>query len=249
MAGVFVGAVFGWGADAVVEIGLVADLLEVGAVVDVVFEVESWAATDAGAVPVERGPVVFDLDGVAAFGSDEAVDADAAHGASVSAVANFHSLSSAAGHFRDKKIGVAVDAASACVLVVPGAIAIAVGRHVVFFHEPAHVIRHVAWQGRRWGVGCRGVNGHAGRVAIPGKSAAQGFGDRANRQHGAPADDLRRGVVIAAGAVHSEHSAANGAANDSAVFADGGTAAGVVPHNGSAHGLGGSAQRQVGAPV
>ena len=57
---------------------------------------------DAGAVPVERGPVVFDLDGVAAFGGGEAVDADAAHGASVSAVANFHSLASAASHFRDE---------------------------------------------------------------------------------------------------------------------------------------------------
>ena len=133
--------------------------------------------------------------------------------------------------------------------VVPGAVAVAVGGHIVFFHEPAHVIRHVAWQGRRWRVGCRGVDGHAGGVAIPGEGAAQSFGDRANWQHGAPADDLRRGVVIAAGAVHSEHSAANGAANDGAIFADGGAAAGVVPHDVGAHGLGGSAQRQVGAPV
>lgn len=133
--------------------------------------------------------------------------------------------------------------------VVPGAVAIAVGRHVVFFHEPAHLIRHVAWQGRRWGVGCRGVDGHAGRGAVPSKAAAQGFGDRANRQHGAPANDLRRGVVIAADAVHGEHGAANGAANDGAVFADGGAACVVVPGDSGAHGLGGSAQRQVGAPV
>lgn len=249
LAGVFVGAVFGWGADAVVEVGLVADLLEVGAVVDVVFEVEGWAAADAGAVPVEWGPAVFDLDGVAAFGGGEAVGADVAHHAIFCTIPHFHSLAGAAGHFRNEKIGAAVDAASSCVLIVPGAVAVAVGRHIVFFHEPAHLIRHVAWQGRRWSVGCWGVDGHAGGVAIPGEGAAQGFGDRANRQHGAPADDLRRGVVIAADAVHSEHSAANGAANDGAVFADGGAAAGVVPHNGGAHGLGGSAQRQVGAPV
>lgn len=133
--------------------------------------------------------------------------------------------------------------------VVPGAVAIAVGRHVVFFHEPAHLIRHVAWQGRRWGVGCRGVDGHAGGVAVPGKAAAQSFGDRANRQHGAPANDLRRGVVIAADAVHGEHGAANGAANDGAIFADGGAAAGVIPGDSGAHRLGGSTQRQVGAPV
>ena len=249
LAGVFVGAVFGWGADAVVEVGLVADLLEVGAVVDVVFEVEGWAAADAGAVPVERGPVVFDLDGVAAFGGGEAVGTNSAHGAMFCTIPHFHRLAGAAGHFRDKKIGAAVDAASACVLVVPGAVAVAVGRHVVFFHEPAHLIRHVAWQGRRWGVGSRGVDGHAGRGAVPGKTAAQSFGDRANRQHGAPANDLRRGVVIAADAVHGEHSVANAAANDGAIFADGGAACVVVPGDSGAHGLGSSTQRQVGAPV
>lgn len=249
MAGVFVGAVFCWCADAVVEVGLVADLLEVGAVVDVVFEVEGWAAADAGAVPVEWGPAVFNLDGVAEFGGGEAVDADGVHHAIFCTIPHFHSLAGAAGHFRNEQVGAAVDAASSCVLIVPGAVAVAVGGHIVFFHEPAHLIRHVAWQGRRWRVGCRSVDGHAGGVAVPGEGAAQGFGDRANRQHGAPADDLRRGVVIAAGAVHGEHGAANGAANDGAVFADGGAAAGIIPHNSGAHGFGGSAQRQVGAPV
>lgn len=102
MAGVFVGAVFGWGADAVVEVGLVADLLEVGAVIDVVFEVEGWAAADTCAVPVERGPVVFDLDGVAAFGGGEAVDADGVHGAAIGITAHFHSLAGAASHFRNE---------------------------------------------------------------------------------------------------------------------------------------------------
>lgn len=249
LAGVFIGAVFGWGADAVVEVGLVADLLKVDAVVDVVFEVEGWAAADAGAVPVEWGPAVFNLDGVAAFGGGEAVGADGVHHAIFCTIPHFHSLAGAAGHFRNEKIGAAVDAASSCVLIVPGTVTVAVGRHVVFLHEPAHLIRHVAWQGWRWGVGCWSVDGHAGGVAVPGKAAAQSFGDRANRQHGAPANDLRRGVVIAADAVHGEHGTANGAANDSAIFADGGAACVVVPGDSGAHGLGGSAQRQVGAPV
>lgn len=102
LAGVFVGAVFGWGADAVVEVGLVADLLEVGAVVDIVFEVECWAAADAGTVPIERGPVVFNLDGVAALGGGEAVDAYGVHGAAIGITAHFHSLAGAASHFRNE---------------------------------------------------------------------------------------------------------------------------------------------------
>ena len=102
LVGVFVRAVFCWGADAVVEVGLVADLLEVGAVVDVVFEVEGWAAADAGAVPVEWGPAVFNLDGVAAFGGGEAVDADGVHGAAIGITAHFHSLAGAASHFRNE---------------------------------------------------------------------------------------------------------------------------------------------------
>lgn len=97
MAGVFIGAVFGWDADAVVEVGLVADLLEVGAVVDIVFEVEGWAAADAGAVPVEWGPAVFNLNGVAAFGGGEAVGADSAHGAIFCTIPHFHRLAGAAG--------------------------------------------------------------------------------------------------------------------------------------------------------
>ena len=132
----------------VVEMDGFAWMVEVVAIVDVVFHEVSWTKTDAGTIPVEWVPRILELEAVVGWGEWVGVYADAYDLSSVG-IGHVEYLDGVAlggvWHLGNAEEAMIVIAVFWCVGELPGAYALSAVGYVVFFKEPANLIRHIAW--------------------------------------------------------------------------------------------------------